>query len=155
MKTRGIISFLILITFTVFLFCYANAESGSKPISNKDIKIIDERDEREVVPVENIDIENSVEEEDQIVVFGNSRGELYLDLKSFLESQNYSFINYSTSSSDFSNKLNQYKKEYKKSEGMSASFRYYPIIFVKDRAFSGFNEKIKEEIKKILEENKQ
>ncbi|HOI59962.1 MAG TPA: hypothetical protein PKU93_01405 [Candidatus Pacearchaeota archaeon] len=149
MKTKGIVSFLFLITFSVFIFCYVSAENNIKLV--KDIQIIDKK---EVVNLENTNTEDPIGE-DQIVVFGNSHGELYLDLKLFLESQNYSFINYSTSSSDFSNKLNQYKKEYKKSEGMSTSFRYYPIIFVKDRAFSGFNEKIKEEIKKTLEENKQ
>ncbi len=151
MKTKGIVSFLFLITFAVFIFCYVNAESDTKSVLNRNIEIIDER---EIVNTENIATEDLVKE-DQIVVFGNSRGELCLDLKSFLESQNYSFINYLTSDFEFSKKLEDYKEKYAVSAGMSTNFRYYPIIFVRDKAFSGFNEKIKEEIKKTLEEVKQ
>lgn len=142
MNTKGIVTFLFLIAFTVFYF--VNAENDIKPNNGRNIEIIDER--------EAVNIEDDFIEESEIIVFGNNRGELYSDLKWFLESQNYSFTDYSTSNSNFSNKLKEYKKEYKKSEGMSTNFRYYPIIFVKDRVFSGFSEKIKEEIRKTLEE---
>ena len=54
---------------------------------------------------------------------------------------------------DFAQKLEEKKQAVgNKSEGVSSSFGYYPIIFVGDKAFSGFNAPIGEQILAILEE---
>ncbi|MDD2909403.1 MAG: hypothetical protein PHU74_00575 [Candidatus Pacebacteria bacterium] len=91
-------------------------------------------------------------EDNFIVVFGNDHGELCSDLRTFLESNNYPYTNYSTSNPEFLSELEYYKKEYKVSEGMSKNFRYYPIVFVNEKAFSGFNNEIKENIIKAFKD---
>lgn len=45
------------------------------------------------------------------------------------------------------------KKFYKESEGKSEKFGYFPIIFIKDRAFSGFDQAVENKIEKIRDEN--
>jgi hypothetical protein len=44
---------------------------------------------------------------------------------------------------DFYTILESYKAKFGKSEGVSENFGYYPLIFLGDRAYSGFNEEIK------------
>ena len=63
----------------------------------------------------------------------------------------YEYTQYLNTDSDYSTKLGEYRQGFNVSEGVSTSFGYYPIIFVGDRVFSGFNDDIKETIENIME----
>lgn len=89
------------------------------------------------------------EKSNRVVVFHNGSGNMCLDLLAFFKEHNIEYEEHLTTDTDFISQLNSYKKG--KSEGVSDSYGYYPIIFINDRAFSGFNKDIEGEIKKILE----
>lgn len=131
--------FLFLIIASVFLFFFFSPKSNA---SSREVQIIDERQK----------IINTVDstEDEEIVVFGDEDNELYQDLISFLKEGQYNYTTYLISDSEFLDKLDSYKRMYGYSEGMSSNFRYYPFIFLKEKAFSGFNIIIKEEIEKEL-----
>lgn len=42
--------------------------------------------------------------------------------------------------------LDRYRAQIAQSEGVSESYKYFPIIFVGDRAFSGFDGQVREAI---------
>jgi len=88
--------------------------------------------------------------QEKVTMFHNGQGPMCLDALAFFDSLNYPIEQYLNTDSDFSAKLNQFKSGFSKSEGLSDSFGYYPIIFVKDRAFSGFNETIKKQITELI-----
>jgi len=84
--------------------------------------------------------------EDKIMVFHNGKGSMCLDFLSFIKTIDYpvqEFLDYEDS---FIEELNEQMSEFSKSEGVSKDFSYFPIIFINDRAFSGFNEQIKQEL---------
>ena len=89
------------------------------------------------------------EKNNRVVVFHNGSGNMCLDLLAFFKEHNIEYEEHLTTDTDFISQLNSYKKG--KSEGVSDSYGYYPIIFINDRAFSGFNKEIEGEIKEILE----
>jgi len=86
---------------------------------------------------------------DRVVVFHNGSGNMCLDMLAFFKEHNIEYEEHLTTDTDFISQLNSYKKG--KSEGVSDSYGYYPIIFINDRAFSGFNNEVEGEIKEILE----
>ena len=96
--------------------------------------------------------ENSTEDgeniySDELVVFHNGTGPMCLEALEFFSENDIEYIEYLTTDSNFSERLSEYRSEYGDvSEGVSTSFGYYPIIFYKDRAFSGFNDDIREVI---------
>lgn len=85
---------------------------------------------------------------DRVVIFHNGSGNMCLDLLAYLRENNIEYEEHKTTDTDFVSQLNSYKKG--KSEGVSDSYGYYPIIFIGDRAFSGFNENIKNEINGLV-----
>ncbi len=86
-------------------------------------------------------------------MFNNNSGPMCLEAKEFFKDQNIPFEEYLIEEADFTQKLEEKKQAVgNKSEGVSSSFGYYPIIFVGDKAFSGFNAAIGEQILAILEE---
>ncbi len=89
--------------------------------------------------------------EEEIIVFHNGKGSMCLEALDFFEEKGYKFTEYLDTESGFREKLQSYTSDYEKSEGVSDSFGYYPIIFVEGRAFSGFSQQIGDEIDKILE----
>lgn len=89
------------------------------------------------------------EKSNRVVVFHNGSGNMCLDLLAFFKEYDIEYEEHKTTDTDFISQLNSYKKG--KSEGVSDSYGYYPIIFIGDRAFSGFNKEIGDEIKKTLE----
>jgi glutaredoxin len=109
-------------------------------------KIIEEIEEEELVE------ENSeVIEDSTVVIFENSSGPMCVALHEFLEEAQYTNheIHLNTDE-DFFELLEEYKTDFKKSEGFSSDFSYYPIIFIQDRAFSGFDLDIEETLKEML-----
>ncbi|MDD4662044.1 MAG: hypothetical protein PHG24_02060 [Candidatus Pacebacteria bacterium] len=137
---KGKVITLLLVVIVSF-FYIVNIKSAEGIEKEKEVEIIFEN---------YTELKDSVSE---INVFGDNSDELYLDLISFLDSNNYSYSEHLISSPDFLKELDSYKKEFARSQGMSKNFRYYPIIFIKDVAFSGFNKEIGEKIKKIIEED--
>ncbi len=90
--------------------------------------------------------ENSSEQETELIMFHNNTGPMCLKAKEFFKEEEIEYKEILTTNDNFGNKLKEYKQDFSKSEGVSESFGYYPIIFVGDKAFSGFNEDIKKEI---------
>jgi hypothetical protein len=82
----------------------------------------------------------------KIMMFHNGTGPMCLDAIDFVETIDYPVEQYLDSEEGFAQKLNGFKSEFTSSEGIHPLFGYYPIIFIKDRVFSGFNESIKNEI---------
>lgn len=101
---------------------------------------------------------SSVQEEEKfsvgnkLMMFHNGAGPMCLDALDFIKTIDYPVEQYLDSQEDFSEKLNSLRDEFSSSEGVHPLFGYYPIIFIKDRVFSGFNESIKSEILKEIAE---
>lgn len=92
------------------------------------------------------EIEKSENAEGKIMMFHNGRGSMCLEAIEFFKNIDYPLEEYLNYEPDFNNQLNKLIVEYKQSEGVSESFGYYPIIFIKGKAYSGFNEEIKSKI---------
>ncbi len=58
----------------------------------------------------------------------------------------YPIAEHLTTDSNSNSQLSAYKARFAKSEGVDQNFGYYPIIFTGDKAYSGFNDNIKQEI---------
>jgi hypothetical protein len=86
-----------------------------------------------------------------IVIFHNGVGTMCLEALEFFKENGYEYIEYKTDDEGFEEKFLEYRAGFTTSEGLSNSFGYYPIIFVKDRAFSGFNALIEDSIESIVE----
>jgi len=84
--------------------------------------------------------------ENKIIMFHNGEGPMCLEAMDFLETVDYLSEQVFNTEKDFYERLNTFKSQFSVSEGVSDSFGYYPVIFVKNRAFSGFNKEIEEEI---------
>lgn len=90
-----------------------------------------------------------------ITVFHNGRGPMCLEFLDFIKEVDYPVQQFLDDQENFSIALENYKNKFEQSEGVSTNFGYYPIIFIKDKAYSGFNNSIKESIlKQISEEEK-
>jgi len=86
--------------------------------------------------------ETQIDNED-LVMFHNNQGPMCLDAIEFLEENSIEYTEYLTTDEDFYEELSNYKEDHdNKSEGVSTSYGYYPMIFYKGRAFSGFTEDI-------------
>ena len=70
---------------------------------------------------------------------------MWIEAVDFLKTINYPSEQVLTTEPDFSQRLAAGKEKFTQSEGVSGSFGFYPIIFIKNRVFSGFNEQIKSE----------
>jgi len=84
------------------------------------------------------------------MMFHNGKGPMCLEALEFLSTIDYPMEEHLDSEADFYDQLNEFRAKFGQSEGVSESFGYYPIIFIKNRAFSGFNEEIKSEILKEI-----
>ncbi len=92
---------------------------------------------------------NSITTE-KVVIFHNNTGSMCLDALTFFKDNNITFEEHLNTDSDYSSELQKYKANNPSSEGVSTNYGYYPYIFVKGKAFSGFNEQIKQEILNLL-----
>ncbi len=84
--------------------------------------------------------------EGKILMFHNNQGPMCKEAVKFFDKLDYPVEQYLTTDPDFGEELDKWQELYGQSEGVSTSFGYYPIIFVNDRAFSGFNAEIENEI---------
>jgi glutaredoxin len=70
-----------------------------------------------------------------------------LDAIDFFRENNIEYTEYLTTDENFNTKLSEYKEKADYvSSGVSTTFGYYPMIFIGDKAFSGFNDEIEKEI---------
>ena len=97
----------------------------------------------------------SSESQEKILMFHNGKGPMCLEAMDFLKSIDYPNEQVLTDDPDFFKRLTAEKEKFAQSEGVSSSFGYYPIIFIKNRAFSGFNQEIKNQILKEIGQSPQ
>jgi len=90
--------------------------------------------------------------DNNVVVFHNGTGPMCVEMEEFFQENGIEYEEHLTTDTDFGTQLNAYKGSISKSEGISDSYGYYPIIFVDEKAYSGFSEEIGEEILKMLED---
>jgi len=83
---------------------------------------------------------------EKVLIFHNGLGPMCKEAEVFLATLDYPVEEHLTAEKNFAALLSQYQTKFQKSEGVSESFGYYPIIFVEDRVFSGFNNEIRQEI---------
>lgn len=88
----------------------------------------------------------------EIVMFHNGTGPMCTEAEKFFQENNIKYTEYLTTDDDFYEKLDERKAECEKSEGVSESFGYYPMIFVSGRCFSGFNEEVENAISSLVSE---
>lgn len=82
----------------------------------------------------------------KLMMFHNGTGPMCLEAIEFIKTIDYPIEQYLDTQEGFNKKLSSLQDEFSSSEGIHPLFGYYPIIFIKDRVFSGFNENIKNEI---------
>ena len=96
-----------------------------------------------VIEIDEEQSQSNEVETDQLVMFHNGAGPMCIDAVEFFKENSIKYVEYLTTDEDFSEKLKSYKDRYGDvSEGVSTSYGYYPIIFYKDKVFSGFSEEI-------------
>lgn len=88
----------------------------------------------------------------KIIIFHNETGPMVREALDFIDSLDFEIESHINSEEDFYVLLNRLQTLYKSSSGESESFEYYPIIFIKDKAYSGFNQSIKNEILALTED---
>ena len=86
-----------------------------------------------------------------VVVFHNGTGPMCIEMEEFFQENNIEYEEHLTTDTDFGTQLNACKGNISESEGISDSYGYYPIIFIGNKAYSGFNEEIGDEILGTLE----
>jgi hypothetical protein len=97
--------------------------------------------------IKNTEKSSNDEEDLDIVMFHNGVGEMCLDAIDFFRENNIEYTEYLTTDENFNTKLSEYKEKADYvSSGVSTTFGYYPMIFIGDKAFSGFNDEIEKEI---------
>lgn len=82
----------------------------------------------------------------EIRVFHNGQGAMCLEFLEFIKTIDYPVTQYLTSQDNFYPLLEGQKSKFSKSEGVSEEFGYFPIIFINDKAYSGFNAEIRQNI---------
>lgn len=90
-------------------------------------------------------------EDNEIVIFHNGTGPMCIEALEYFDNMGYEYTEYLNSEEDFYTILDSYQSNFEESEGISQTFGFYPIIFVEDRAFSGFDDEVKDEIDKLME----
>lgn len=83
----------------------------------------------------------------RIVFFHNNTGPMCLSFLGFLETIDYPTEEHLITDPGFWDELNELETEFGSSEGVSQTFGYFPIIFMQDKAYSGFNSVVEEAIR--------
>jgi glutaredoxin len=89
-------------------------------------------------------------EENTVVMFHNNTGPMCLDALAFFKENNIKYTEHINTDSDYAEILRVYREKTPISEGYSTNFGYFPMIFIKDKAYSGFDINIGNEIKNLL-----
>jgi hypothetical protein len=102
------------------------------------------------LPLSEASSSNNVVQTVKVVVFHNNTGPMCIEALEFLRSNSIEFEEHLTTEDDFSQLLNSYQSKCPTSIGISETYGYYPIIFVGDKAYSGFDSNVGKEILEIL-----
>lgn len=86
----------------------------------------------------------------KIVMFHNGVGPMCKDAEAFLDGLDYPVEEHLSDEKNFLTLLDKYRVQFPRTEGVSDSYEYFPIIFVKDRAFSGFDEEVQQAIEEEI-----
>ncbi|MGA1864072.1 MAG: polysaccharide deacetylase family protein [bacterium] len=85
-----------------------------------------------------------------IVFFHNGTGPMCILFLDFLDTISYPVEEHLISDQGFWDDMAAIQSLFGSSEGLSQSFGYFPMIFIKDKAYSGFNNEIKEAILSMI-----
>jgi len=99
---------------------------------------------------------DSQAEENTLIIFHNNQGSMCLKELEWLtkiKSENSDLVikEHLTTEAGTSTLLKEMVAEFNQSKGVSNNFGYLPITIYRDNAFSGFDEKVKTELKKLME----
>ncbi len=91
----------------------------------------------------------------KLLIFHNNSGPMCLEALDWLDSVRSEYpelvieehLTYESGEMDL---FDQLRAPFSQSEGVSAAFGYLPIIFFKDRAFSGFNDDVRDALAALL-----
>lgn len=108
---------------------------------NRDVQYLDPVP---VVPLDQLQDLPTVGE--TLVMFHNGRGPMCHDAQAFLAGLGYPVEEHLVGEKNFHGLLDRYRIQIPNSEGVSAAYEYFPIIFLKGRAFSGFDETVRSAI---------
>jgi|GEM_PF-232112 len=89
---------------------------------------------------------------DKMVMYHNGQGPMCLDAMDFVEDLEYPVEQHLTDESGFFDDLDELMAVYGSSQGESTSFEYYPIIFIQDKAYSGFSDAVEAELLALMGE---
>lgn len=145
----SVISFLILIIVGILLFNYLKKDEKA----DEDISVTTTQTTN-ITTTQTTIIEDHSETANvgsKIIMFHNGKGPMCIEALDFLDSIDYEIEQHLNYEDDFQDLLSEYMNLYQSSEGVSDSFSYYPIIFIKDRAFSGFDDDIENELLDLIE----
>lgn len=115
--------------------------NASIPV-NREVKYVQPKPAKAIedfTPISTID-------ENELVIFHNGVGAMCIEALAFFQEQKITYTEYLTSDPDFTDTLKTYQQKYPTSLGVSENYAYFPIIFYQDKAYSGFNEEIKNTI---------
>jgi hypothetical protein len=76
-------------------------------------------------------------------MFHNGVGPMCKEAEAFLDGLDYPVEEHLSGEKNFLTLLDRYRVKFPQTEGVSDSYEYFPIIFVGDRAFSGFDEEVR------------
>lgn len=80
---------------------------------------------------------------EKLVIFHNDRGPMCKEAQAFLAGLDYPIEEHLLGEKNFHSLLDRYRIQFPQSEGVSDVYEYFPIIFLKDRAFSGFDKTVR------------
>lgn len=87
---------------------------------------------------------------EKIVVFHNGTGPMCIEFLAFIETINYPVEEHIVGEPGFWELLNALKAAFGGSQGVSTTFGFYPIIFIQNKAYSGFNDDIRNAIISLI-----
>jgi glutaredoxin len=141
-----VLIFLLVVLLGIFVYFLTFKQSSN---NNQTGPITDQTNEQEDTNITDENQQDNKEEtkveidDEQLVIFHNGTGPMCIEALNFFEQNSIEYVEYLTTDEDFNEKLEEYIGKYgNESEGVSTSFGYYPMIFYKDKAFSGFNNDI-------------
>jgi len=83
---------------------------------------------------------------DKLVMFHNGKGPMCKDAKAFLAALDYPIEEHLNDEKNFFSLLDRYRIQFPESEGVSNAYEFFPIIFLKGKAYSGFDEAVRRAI---------
>ena len=133
-------------TFEDFLASMAVVERPYAQIpENREVEYLEPKP---AVPLEAL--QDLPEVGSKIVMFHNGVGPMCKDAEAFLDGLDYPVEEHVSTEKNFLTLLDRYRARFPETEGVSDSYEYFPIIFLEDRAFSGFDEEVRKAIEQEI-----